>query len=159
MLLEVKGLVKNFGGLKAINNLGFSVRKGEILGIIGPNGAGKSTLFNLLTGELTPSAGEIVFDGIPVTGLSTHKLALLGIARTYQTTRIFLNETVFDNIVVGLIPRTSHGVWAALAGRSNQKAMEAKLAERYKEIVRQIRLEETGNRAGSGDQPEVIAPG
>ena len=116
MLLEVKGLSKNFGGLKAINDLEFSVRKGEILGIIGPNGAGKSTLFNLLTGELTPSAGEIIFEEIPVTGLPTYKMALLGVARTYQTTRIFLNGTVFDNIMVGLIARTSHGAWAALAG-------------------------------------------
>ena len=103
MLLEVKGLSKNFGGLKAINDLEFSVRKGEILGIIGPNGAGKSTLFNLLTGELTPSAGEIIFEEIPVTGLPTYKLALLGIAMISmgngppKNYRLFLNTILRQN--------------------------------------------------------------
>jgi branched-chain amino acid transport system ATP-binding protein len=155
MLLEVKGLAKNFGGLKAINDLEFSVRKGEILGIIGPNGAGKSTLFNLLTGELEPSAGEIIFEEIPVTGLPTYKLALLGIARTYQTTRIFLSGTVFDNIMVGLIARTSHGALAALGGRSRRKAIDTQLIDRYREVVRYIRLEEKSDTvAGELGQEE-----
>jgi len=84
MLLTVRNLAKEFGGLQAINYLSFEVNEGEILGIIGPNGAGKSTLFNLLTGVLSPTHGEIIFDEKLVTGLPTHVLAQRGIARTFR---------------------------------------------------------------------------
>ena len=156
MVLEVKGLLKDFGGLRAIDNLSFSVKQGEILGIIGPNGAGKSTLFNLLTGELKPTAGRIMLEEHAITGLPTHRLALRGIARTYQTTKIFMDESVLDNIMVGLIPRTRHGVWSALAGRrKKRKQNEEELFKRYEEIIRFVHLEEkAGALAGELGQEE-----
>ena len=125
MLLTVRNLVKEFGGLQAINNLSFEVNEGEILGIIGPNGAGKSTLFNLLTGVLSSTHGEIIFEEKLVTGLPTHVLAQRGIARTFQTTRIFMDQTVLNNIMIGFVPKTKHSVWNALMSRRKMKKEEA----------------------------------
>ncbi|MGZ4857604.1 MAG: ATP-binding cassette domain-containing protein, partial [Methanobacteriaceae archaeon] len=85
MLLEVRNLVKEFGGLRAIDNVSFDVNEGEILGIIGPNGSGKSTLFNLLTGVLLSTSGKILFKENLIIGLPTHVIAQRGIARTFQT--------------------------------------------------------------------------
>jgi len=141
MLLKVKNLSKEFGGLKAINNLSFDVTKGEMLGIIGPNGAGKSTLFNLLTGELSATGGKIIFEEKAVTALPTPMLARLGIVRTYQTTRTFMDESVLDNIMVGLILRTKHGVWDALKGGRKSKREEKRLVKRCEEVIGFLDLE------------------
>ena len=101
VLLEVKDLTKNFGGLTAIGDVSFNIEKGEIIGIIGPNGAGKTTLFNLLTGFLRPDAGAIVFKGEEITGLKPHKIAKRGMARTFQITQSFPNLTVLENVKIG----------------------------------------------------------
>jgi branched-chain amino acid transport system ATP-binding protein len=99
-LLEVKGLTKHFGGLIAISDLDFVVEEGAILGIIGPNGAGKTTLYNLVTGVFKPTDGRIVFDGEDITGFSTHRIASRGLVRTFQTTSLFHDMTVFQNILL-----------------------------------------------------------
>ncbi|RLG39840.1 MAG: ABC transporter ATP-binding protein, partial [Thermoproteota archaeon] len=83
-ILEVKGVTKMFGGLVAVNNVSFEVSKGEIFGIIGPNGAGKTTLFNVISGFYRPDKGRIFFDGKEITGQKPHKLAKLGLTRTWQ---------------------------------------------------------------------------
>ncbi len=101
MLLETKELTKNFGGLTAINNLELQVSPGEILGIIGPNGAGKTTLFNLISGFYKPTGGKIVFDGNNIEGLSPHKIAEMGIGRTFQRTTLFMDSTIFENVLAG----------------------------------------------------------
>lgn len=151
MLLEVNHLTKDFGGLRAINDLSLYVPEHEILGIIGPNGAGKSTLFNLLSGFLPLTGGTILFQGKIINGLQNHRIARMGIGRTFQTTRIFSNETVLNNIWVGLIPRTKHGVWNALFRR--RKRDEKRLLERCKEVLRLVDLEERAERiAGELDQ-------
>ena len=155
MLLTARNLVKEFGGLQAINNLSFEVNEGEILGIIGPNGAGKSTLFNLLTGVLSPTHGEIIFDEKLVTGLPTHVLAQRGIARTFQTTRIFMDQTVLNNIMIGLVPKTKHSVWDAIMNRRKMKREENGLLKRCEGVIRFIELEEKTNRfAGELGQEE-----
>jgi branched-chain amino acid transport system ATP-binding protein len=155
MLLKVKRLSKEFGGLRAINNLNFGVKKGEMLGIIGPNGAGKSTLFNLLTGELSTSGGEIIFEEKDVTDLPTPMLARLGIVRTYQTTRTFMDESVLNNIMIGLIPRIKHGVWDALIGGISRRREEQRLIERCEEVIRFVDLEDKADSlAGELDQEE-----
>ena len=117
MLLEATGLIKDFGGLRAIKDLSFTINEGEILGIIGPNGAGKSTLFNLITGVLPLTKGKMVYNDQNVTGLKTYELALKGMARTYQTTTLFNRISVRENLLVGMISRTKHSVWNALIPR------------------------------------------
>lgn len=155
MLLTVRNLVKEFGGLRAINNLSFEVNQGEVLGIIGPNGAGKSTLFNLLTGVLSPTNGEIVFDEKPVAGLPVHVLAQRGIARTFQTTKIFMDQTVLNNIMIGVVPKTKHSVWNAIMNRRKMKREEGGLLERCEGVIRFIELDEKANRfAGELGQEE-----
>jgi branched-chain amino acid transport system permease protein len=107
-ILEVENLSKNFGGLKAISNLTFSVRRGEILGIIGPNGAGKTTLFNILSGVYRPDRGVVKFQGPVVSQLNkSHVLCRSGIGRTYQLVKPFENMTVLDNVMVGAFCRQS----------------------------------------------------
>ena len=100
-ILEAQGLNKHFGGLTATSNVDIDVRQGEILGLIGPNGAGKTTLFNLLSGALTPDSGAISFKGANITGLKPHEIARLGIARTFQSVKIFSRMSVLDIIRLG----------------------------------------------------------
>jgi branched-chain amino acid transport system ATP-binding protein len=100
-LLEIRGLRRYFGGVLAVDGIDLSVEPGEILSVIGPNGAGKTTLFNLITGLFPPDAGEIAFDGQPIAGLAPHRIAELGIARTYQNQRVFANLSVRDNVLLG----------------------------------------------------------
>lgn len=106
VLLSVRGLSKSFGGLKAVQDVSFTVREGEILGIIGPNGAGKTTLFNLLNGILKADSGSVTYAGKPVLGLPTNRVCGLGIGRTFQVVRPFPRLSVLDNVVVGAYAAT-----------------------------------------------------
>jgi len=119
-LLEVSGLSKSFGGLRAVQDVCFSVAGGEILGIIGPNGAGKTTLFNLLNGVLPADAGSARFDGRELRGLKVHEVARLGVGRTFQVVRSFPRLSLLDNVIVG-------GYGAGLGDRAAAAAAEAAL--------------------------------
>ncbi len=101
VMLEVKGLTKIFGGLEAVKDLSFELKKGEILGIIGPNGAGKTTLFNLVTGFYRPDAGTVLFKGEGITGRRPHEICKRGLARTFQITQPFADLTVLENVKIG----------------------------------------------------------
>ena len=103
VLLEVRNLTKRFTGLVAVQDVSFEMRENEILGLIGPNGAGKSTLVGLVSGTLTPSAGDIRFEGRSIRGLPPYHRARLGIARTFQIMRPFPGLTVVDNVAVGAL--------------------------------------------------------
>ncbi|WP_176722057.1 branched-chain amino acid ABC transporter ATP-binding protein/permease [Bradyrhizobium sp. LMTR 3] len=105
VVLEVRNLSRSFGGLKAVQNVSFKLRRNEILGIIGPNGAGKTTLFNLLNGFLRPGTGEILLDGRDMSGRKPHELCEAGIGRTFQIMRPFLRMSISDNVVVGAYVR------------------------------------------------------
>ena len=105
-ILSVRGLSKSFGGLKAVQNVGFDVSKGAILGIIGPNGAGKTTAFNLLNGFLRPDAGQILLDGRNVTQRKPYQLCAAGVGRTFQIMRPFTRMSVADNVVIGAYVRS-----------------------------------------------------
>jgi branched-chain amino acid transport system ATP-binding protein len=109
LLLEIRGLTKNFGGLIAVDQFSMSVGEGQIVGLIGPNGAGKTTVFNLITGVLRPSAGKVEFNGKDVTGKTPHTLARAGIGRTFQLTPLFTEFTTLENVVASyyLHPRTN----------------------------------------------------
>jgi len=100
--LRVEGLSKDFGGVRALRGVSFSVEAGEHLAIIGPNGAGKTTLFNLLSGQLPPTAGSVYLFGQEITNMPAHRCAHLGIARSFQLTTLFLNLTVLENILLAL---------------------------------------------------------
>lgn len=102
-LLELRGVGKTFGGLKAVNDLSMSVSKGEFVGVIGPNGAGKTTMMNLVTGYFRPSSGDILFEGRSIAGRPPFRLCHLGIARTFQVVQPFLEMTVEDNVVTGAL--------------------------------------------------------
>jgi branched-chain amino acid transport system ATP-binding protein len=135
-LLEVRAVTRRFGGLAAVEDVSFEVRRGEILGLIGPNGAGKTTLFNLITGFLAPTSGEIRFRGRCVArppgrgrAIRPHDVTALGIARTFQTIRLFRSLTARENVMSGLHHRTRAGVWGALARPPRQRAEERQIAE------------------------------
>jgi len=102
-LLTISNLSKSFGKVAAVHDLSFEVDSREILGIIGPNGAGKTTTFNLITGEIRPDKGEVIFGGKDVTHDPTFRKCRMGIARTYQIPKPFLNMTVLENLLVGSI--------------------------------------------------------
>ena len=127
-LLELRGLTKYFGGLAAVSDVSFDVAEGEILSMIGPNGAGKTTVFNLVTGIYPPSAGTIRFKGRSLTGLRPHRIAELGIARTFQTIRLFPALTVSENVMAGLHCRTRAGIWGAISRSAAQRREEAQVA-------------------------------
>ncbi len=101
MILKVEGVTKRFGGLVALNNISFEVKRQEIVGIIGPNGAGKTTLFNVISGVYKPEEGRIIFNGKDITGLSPFKIARLGIARTFQIVKPLSELSVRENVMVG----------------------------------------------------------
>jgi branched-chain amino acid transport system ATP-binding protein len=100
-LLEVKGISRFFKGLVALDNVSFTVEKGEIVGIIGPNGAGKSTLFNCITCFFPPSKGHVLFEGKKITGLNPYEITELGLTRTFQHTQVFPKLTVYENMIIG----------------------------------------------------------
>jgi len=113
-LLELRGVSKSFGGLLVIHDLDLHVGEGEIVSVIGPNGAGKTTLFNLVTGIYPPDSGEIVLDGRSIVGLKPHEITNLGIARTFQSLRLFLNMTVKENVMAAQYGRTRARVWQSM---------------------------------------------
>lgn len=152
-LLELDGVSKSFGALKATDRLTLTVEAGEALAVIGPNGAGKSTMFNLITGDLTPDCGRILFAGADVTRLAPHARSRLGIGRSYQIPHPFANMTVFENLLVGAIfgarqsERESYDRCAVvleltgLIGHANQPAHRLSLLQRKRlELARALAL-------------------
>jgi len=109
-LLELRSVSKRFGGLTVIEGLDLHVAEGEIVSVIGPNGAGKTTLFNLITGVYDPDDGDIVFEGESIVGLPPHRITARGIARTFQTLRLFLNMTVKENVMAAAYAHTRAGI-------------------------------------------------
>ena len=101
MLLQIENVVKTFGGVRALDGVSLSVKEGEIHGLIGPNGAGKTTLINVMSGNLRPTSGEIRLHGEPVHGLPAHRMAALGMARTFQNIRLFPAMTCLENVIAG----------------------------------------------------------
>ncbi len=152
-LLELDGVSKSFGALKAMDGLSLIVDAGEALAVIGPNGAGKSTMFNPITGDLAPDCGRILFAGADITGLAPHTRSRLGIGRSHQIPHPFSNMTVFENLLVGAIfgarqsERESYGRCAevleltGLIGHANDPARRLSLLQRKRlELARALAL-------------------
>jgi len=123
-ILEGYGVSKYFGGLAAISNVDFHVDQGEIVGLIGPNGAGKTTLFNLISAALTLSAGEIKFKGKKISGLKAYQICRTGIARTFQSVKVFGSVPVLGNVLLGSFFGTSTGMSSADANREAMGSLE-----------------------------------
>jgi branched-chain amino acid transport system ATP-binding protein len=111
-LLEIKDVSKDFGGVRALNSVSFEVNQGEIVAIIGPNGAGKTTMVNCINKVYPADGGKIIFDGKDITNVSAHKVAGLGIGRTFQNIALFKGMTVLENLMLGRHARMRHGVFA-----------------------------------------------
>ncbi len=122
--MRAKGLSRNFGGLAAVSDVDFYVDEGEIVGLIGPNGAGKTTLFNLISASLKPSKGKIRFQDKDITGIAPHKICRLGIARTFQTVKIFGDLPVLRNVMVGSLFGTGHHSTTHEAQERAEEALE-----------------------------------
>jgi branched-chain amino acid transport system ATP-binding protein len=127
-LLELKGVGKSFGGLRVIFDLDLHVGEGEIVSVIGPNGAGKTTLFNLITGIFRPDAGDIVLDGRSIVGLYPHQITNRGVARTFQTLRLFLNMTVKENVMAAQYGRTRSTVLESILRLPRARREEREIA-------------------------------
>mgnify|MGYP005834645405 CR=1 FL=1 len=133
MLLEVKGLCKNFGGLQVLKDLDFSVSEGRLTSIIGPNGAGKTTLFNVISGRFPPSSGQIIFEGKEISGLKPHLISQMGLARSFQITNVFASLTVMENVRLACQSRLPKRV--SLGKRAS--ALDG-LEEKAEDILRRI---------------------
>jgi branched-chain amino acid transport system ATP-binding protein len=138
--LEIISLTKNFGGLTALNHIDLNIEQNMIAGLIGPNGAGKTTLFNCLTGIYAPDRGRIMFRGKNITGLKSHKIAALGMARTFQNIRLFNRMTVLENILVGLHRRLRSSLWGAILPTPMTVREELQAHERGIRILRFVGL-------------------
>jgi branched-chain amino acid transport system permease protein len=145
-LLELNKVNQDFGGLKAVDNLSFAVYEREIVSIIGPNGAGKTTLFNLISGIYPPSSGSIYYDKKNITGLKPHKVAKIGIARTFQNLRLFHKMSILDNARVGRFCRTTAGPISVLFHLPRHNREEAETEQRAKEILALFGARLTGYR-------------
>ena len=135
-LLELKAVDKSFGGLRVIADLDLVVKEHEIVSVIGPNGAGKTTLFNLITGIYRPDSGEIQLDGRNLVGVAPHKITELGIARTFQTLRLFLNMTVKENVMAAQYGHTKVGVLRSMVRTPGARREEKEIHRLAEEKLR-----------------------
>ena len=148
-LLEIRNLTKRFGGLRAVNDVSFSVREGEILSVIGPNGAGKSTLFKLIASFLRTTSGEVLFRGERISNLAPHTVARKGVVRTFQEAMIFKDMTVRDNVVVAHHLRSRASLLGYVLGVAAARADEAEFGRSADEILAFLGLDAIGGEIAS----------
>jgi branched-chain amino acid transport system ATP-binding protein len=134
-VLEISRLTRRFGGLYAVNDVSFSVGAGEVVSVVGPNGAGKTTLFNLITGILKPNSGRVEFDGKDVTGTPPHRLAAMGIARTFQNIRLFKHLNALENVMIGQVAGARSGVIDALACTPRDRSARRMMTEHAEALL------------------------
>jgi branched-chain amino acid transport system ATP-binding protein len=140
-ILRLQNVTKRFGGLVAVNDVSFDVKRGEVFALIGPNGAGKTTLFNGITGLLPPTSGSVVFDGREIAGTKPHKVAELGIARTFQNIRLFEYMSAVENILVGEHCRMHAKLWDSLFKTAKERREEKEVNERAMELLRFVGID------------------
>mgnify|MGYP003606239149 FL=1 len=137
-LLEARGLTIRFGGLVAVSEVDLALNPSEVLCIIGPNGAGKSTLFNMISGIYRPSSGTVHLDGRDITGWAAHRIVTAGVARTFQSSRLFNDLTLIDNVIIGMHSRTKSGVLDALLRPRRARAELEASAKKAGDLIHAI---------------------
>jgi branched-chain amino acid transport system ATP-binding protein len=141
-LLEIKGLTKLFGGLRAVSDVEVTLNRGGLQGIIGPNGAGKTTVFNMISGLYVPTAGQIVFCGEDLVGKEPFEITQRGIGRTFQNIRVFPNLSVLDNVAIAYHPHADYGLWDAVVRTRRYEAKERELIERAQDFLSVFNLQD-----------------
>jgi branched-chain amino acid transport system ATP-binding protein len=158
-VLEIKGLTKVFGGLRAVSNFDITVQKGALDGLIGPNGAGKTTVFNMISGLYVPTEGEIFLNGENTIGLEPFEVTNLGIGRTFQNIRLFQNLTVLDNVRIAYHPHAGYGLADGLRRSGRFDAKEKELTERAQDFLAIFGLDRLQNEVAKnlpyGEQRRV----
>ncbi len=134
-ILEVRDLVKHYGGVRAVDGISFAVERGTITGLIGPNGAGKSTALNVIAGFLPPDGGRVLLDGEDVTGQPMHRLARQGVVRTFQMARVFGGLTTIENLLVAAPAQLGETATGLIGGKRLWGGQESELIERAKEML------------------------
>lgn len=161
-IIEVRGVSKSFGGLKAVSDCSLSVKKGSITGLIGPNGAGKSTLFNIVAGTLTPDVGEVIFDGEDVTALKPHQLYSKGMLRTFQIAHEFSHMTALENLMVAASDQPGEGLFQSWFNTKHVAEFDAEVKTMANDVIEFLRLGHVKNElAGnlSGGQKKLLELG
>ena len=155
-LLEARNIGKRFGGVRALQDVSLTIRRGEIYGLIGPNGAGKTTFFNVLTGLYPRDEGEVIFAGAPLPLGEPHRVAQAGIARTFQNIRLFANMSARENVMVGRHARSKVGVAGAVLRSRAQREEEAAIRQRADELLAYVgiaaRADDLAKNLSYGDQ-------
>ena len=156
ILLDATDLTVKFGGLTALDSVSFSIRRGEILGLIGPNGAGKTTCFNAITGVYRPTSGTVVFDGQRLGRMKRHQITRLGIARTFQSIRLWAEMTALENVVVGTDARHKTSVPGALVRTPRHRREERTAIEKAAALLQFVGIADRGEEKAKnlpyGDQ-------
>jgi ABC-type branched-subunit amino acid transport system ATPase component len=145
-MLELKRINMEFGALKSISELDITVNKGEIVSVIGPNGAGKTTLFNVVTGIYTPTSGEVLLDGQNIAGKDPAVVNRLGIARTFQNVRLFLNMSVIENVMAATYARTKSNIFSSALGLPSSRKEEKEVRAKAEELLSFFGTRLTGYR-------------
>lgn len=140
MVLKVNNITKQFGGIKALNDVTFEIKEGEILGLIGPNGAGKTTMFNMITSMLSPTSGEIQLYGEKINHLKPFQITEKGICRTFQNIRLFPDMTVLENVMMGTHCRNSAGVLRGVLRTKSQKQEEKEIRDKARSLLSIVNL-------------------
>ena len=155
-ILEAKDLTRRFGGLVAVNNVSFTVKKDEIFGLIGPNGAGKTTLFNLITCLLQPSSGQLIYQGAEITQLRPHQVAAKGIARTFQNIRLFNDLSALENVTIARHVHTQTNLVTGILGLPSAMQEERSTQQKAMELLEMVglsdRAQEKAKNFPYGDQ-------
>lgn len=158
-LLQMSNVTMKFGGLIALSEVSFDIRRGEILGLIGPNGAGKTTCFNVMTGVYAATSGKVIFDGKPLTKLKRHQITRLGIGRTFQGIRLFKSMTVLENVMVGFDAHSRVTILDALLGSRRHKSNEREARVMARELLEFVGVtgveDELASNLSYGDQRRV----
>jgi branched-chain amino acid transport system ATP-binding protein len=143
--LQIRGLTKLFGGLRAVSSLDLTLAAGDLAGLIGPNGAGKTTVFNMISGLYVPSAGEVRFQGHSTAGMEPHEITQLGIGRTFQNIRLFPNLSVLDNVRIAYHAHAGYGMMDGILRTRRYEERERALTERARECLAIFKLERIQN--------------
>jgi len=147
--LTIQGLSRSFGGLRAVDDVSFSVERNMIKAVIGPNGAGKTTLFNLISGALAPDSGEVAVDGSPIQGRPPYRIARRGISRTFQNIKLFTHMSVLENVMIGRHIRTRAGFVQAMLRLPGARREEREIREKSMDILKLLGIDDLAGQESS----------